>query len=85
METHHYLGSGPLCGAQRRFLIQSKNLGWLGGLAFSAAAWRVADRDRWIGWSKAWIERFLVRAMPDRCLAAFFGDHSLVNFGYGGI
>ena len=52
MNTSHYLGSGPLCGAQMRYLIQSKNFGWLGGLAFSAAAWRLGARDGWIGWSE---------------------------------
>jgi hypothetical protein len=52
METYHYLGSGPLCGAQMRYLIRSKKFGWLGGLAFSAAAWRLGARDRWIGWSE---------------------------------
>jgi len=52
METYHYLGAGPLCGAQMRYLIESSVYGWIGGLAFSAAAWRVAPRDRWIGWSE---------------------------------
>jgi hypothetical protein len=52
MDTYHYLGAGPLCGAQMRYLIQSSVYGWVGGLAFSAAAWRVAPRDRWIGWSE---------------------------------
>jgi hypothetical protein len=52
METYHYLGAGPLCGAQVRYLIQSSVYGWVGGMAFSAAAWRVAPRDRWIGWSE---------------------------------
>lgn len=52
MRTYHYLGSGPLCGAQMRYLIKSRSFGWLGGLAFSAAAWRVEARDRWIGWSE---------------------------------
>ena len=52
METYHYLGAGPLCGAQVRYLIESSVYGWVGGLAFSAAAWRVAPRDRWIGWSE---------------------------------
>lgn len=50
MDRYHYLGAGPLCGAQLRYLIRSPTAGWLGGLAFSAAAWRVAARDRWIGW-----------------------------------
>lgn len=51
MDRHHYLGSGPLCGAQLRYLIRSEQHGWLGGLSFSAAAWRVRARDAWIGWS----------------------------------
>lgn len=52
MQTYHYLRAGPLCGAQVRYLIESSAYGWIGGLAFSAAAWRVAPRDRWIGWSE---------------------------------
>lgn len=52
MRCYHYLGSGPLCGAQIRYLVKSERYGWLGGLAFSAAAWRLAPRDRWIGWSE---------------------------------
>ncbi len=52
METYHYLGAGPLCGAQVRYLIESSVYGWIGGLALSASAWRVAPRDRWIGWSE---------------------------------
>jgi Domain of unknown function (DUF4338)/Transposase DNA-binding/Transposase Tn5 dimerisation domain len=51
MRRHHYLGSGPLCGAQLRYLIRSGQGEWLGGLAFSAAAWQLEARDRWIGWN----------------------------------
>ena len=51
MERYHYLGSGSLCGAQLRYLIKSAKGPWLGGLAFSASAWRVKARDEWIGWS----------------------------------
>ena len=51
MERYHYLGSGPLCGAQLRYLIRSAEGKYLGALAFSAAAWRVKARDGWIGWS----------------------------------
>ena len=50
MNQHHYLGAGPLCGAQMRYLIHSDNYGYLGGLAFSAPAWRLEARDEWIGW-----------------------------------
>jgi hypothetical protein len=53
MTRYHPLGAGPLCGAQLRYLIHSAPHGWLGGLAFSAAAWQVAARDRWIGWDVA--------------------------------
>jgi hypothetical protein len=50
--VHHYLGYQPLCGAQLRYLIGSEQ-GWLGALAFSAAALHLKARDRWIGWSNA--------------------------------
>lgn len=53
MQRYHPLGAGPLCGAQLRYLIRSPRHGWLGGLSFSAAAWRVKARDGWIGWSDA--------------------------------
>ena len=53
LERYHPHGAGPLCGAQMRYAIRSRRGEWLGGLAFSAAAWRVAARDRWIGWSEA--------------------------------
>jgi len=56
MDKYHYLGSGPLCGAQVRYLIQSPGHGALGGLAFSGAAWGVGARDRWIGWDP-WTRR----------------------------
>jgi len=50
MRAHHPLSDGPLCGAQLRYLITSDQ-GILGGLSFSAAAWRLGVRDEWIGWS----------------------------------
>jgi hypothetical protein len=50
MARYHYLGCGPLCGAQIRYLIQSESQGYVGGMAFSAAAWQLAARDLWIGW-----------------------------------
>src|SRR3989442_248724 len=52
MKTHHPLGDGPLCGAQLRYLIVSDQ-GYLGGLSFSSAAWRLGVRDEWIGWGEA--------------------------------
>ena len=51
-DAFHYLKSGPLCGAQIRYLVWNERFGWLGGLSFSAAAWRVRCRDEFIGWSE---------------------------------
>ena len=53
MEAHHPLGSGPLCGAQIRYLIVSQAQGVVGGVAVSAPAWRLGARDEWLGWSDA--------------------------------
>jgi hypothetical protein len=50
--VHHPLGAAPLCGAQLRYLVQS-SAGYLGALSFSAAAWRLAARDTFIGWDDA--------------------------------
>jgi Druantia protein DruA/Transposase DNA-binding len=53
MEQFHYLGKGPLCGAQIRYLVESSRYGWVGALAFSAAQWRLKKRDEYIGWTEA--------------------------------
>jgi len=53
LEGYHPQGSGPLCGAQLRYLIVSSTVGEIGGIAVSAPAWRLAARDRWLGWSDA--------------------------------
>src|SRR5487761_2773191 len=53
MAAHHPLGHGRLCGAQLRYLIHSEHHGVLGGLAVSAAAWRLGARDTWLGWTDA--------------------------------
>ena len=53
MERFHYLGKGPLCGAQIRYLVESSRHGWVGALAFSAAQWRLKGRDKYIGWTEA--------------------------------
>jgi len=50
LEQYHYLGSGPLAGHQLRYLVKGSG-GWLGALAFSAAALQLKDREKWIGWS----------------------------------
>ncbi len=57
LDAHHYLKSGPLCGAQLRYLVRSERYGWIGGLSYSACARRVERRDAWIGWTEPARER----------------------------
>ncbi len=52
LEAHHYLGSGPLCGAQIKYVIRSESAGYLGALAFSSACWSLKARDDYIGWDE---------------------------------
>ena len=62
LEQHHYLGYKPLAGAQLRYLIWKGT--WLvGGLGFGAAAWSIAPRDRWIGWTPDQRQRQLHRVI----------------------
>jgi Domain of unknown function (DUF4338) len=56
MEQHHYLGYTPSAGAQLRYLIWAEDF-LAGGLGFGAAAWSIASRDRWIGWTAAQRQR----------------------------
>jgi len=50
IDRYHYLGHAPLPGAQLRFFVWSENK-LLALLGFGAAAWCVAPRDAYIGWS----------------------------------
>jgi hypothetical protein len=50
IDRYHYLGYSPLPGAQIRYLVGS-SAGYLAAVGFSAAAWCVAPRDDFIGWS----------------------------------
>ncbi|MHC4867395.1 MAG: Druantia anti-phage system protein DruA [Planctomycetota bacterium] len=50
IERYHYLGYKPLPGAQIRYLVFGRGH-LLAALGFGAAAWKVAPRDRFIGWT----------------------------------
>jgi len=50
IERHHYLGYTPLPGAQLRYFVFSGD-SLLAALGFGAAAWALAPRDRFIGWT----------------------------------
>ncbi len=60
---HHYLGYRVPYGAQLRYLVYGKRQDVLACLLFTSAAWRMAPRDRWIGWGDATRERNLVRVV----------------------
>lgn len=49
VDRYHYLGYRPLPGAQLRYLIKNGET-VVGAISFGGAAWKVASRDRWIGW-----------------------------------
>jgi hypothetical protein len=51
IQRYHYLGYKPLPGAQIRYLIFSNSGLLLAAIGFAAAAWKVAPRDHFIGWS----------------------------------
>jgi len=51
IERYHYLGSSKLFGARLRYLVYSRQE-IIAALGFSAAAWQLAPRDRFIGWSQ---------------------------------
>lgn len=51
IHRYHYLGYKPLAGAQIRYLVHCER-GLLGALSFSASAWKIAPRERWIGWTE---------------------------------
>jgi hypothetical protein len=57
---HHYLSYKMLPGAQMRYLIMDRER-VLGAMGFGAAAWKVAPRDNFIGWTIAERERGLDR------------------------
>jgi len=50
IDRYHYLGYKPLPGAQLRYMVYSEQR-VLALLGFGAAAWKVAARDQFIGWT----------------------------------
>lgn len=63
---YHYLGHAVPFGAHLRYLIQGQRQGepvLLGCLQFSSPAWRMAARERWVGWDEATRQRNLQRVV----------------------
>jgi hypothetical protein len=65
IDRYHYLGYKTPVGAYLRYLIQTEEGVVLGCLGFSSAAWKCADRDKWIQWSAADREGNLERVVDN--------------------
>jgi hypothetical protein len=52
VNRYHYLGASTPFGASIRYWIMGAEKP-LGCMQFSSPAWKMAARDRWIGWSGA--------------------------------
>jgi hypothetical protein len=64
---HHYLGHAVPFGAHLRYLIYASRPERVvvGCLQFSSPAWRMAVRDRWIGWDEAQRRKNLPRVVSN--------------------
>jgi hypothetical protein len=51
IQRYHPLGYRVPYGAQLRYLVRSRSEDVLACLLFTSAAWKMAPRDGWIGWS----------------------------------
>lgn len=51
ISRYHYLGYGVMPGAQLRYFIMAGDR-VLGAMGFGGAAWKVAPRDSFIGWTR---------------------------------
>ena len=49
LQAHHYLGALPKIG-ETLWYVATWEAEWVALLCFSAAAWKCAVRDQWIGW-----------------------------------
>ena len=62
---YHYLGYTTLVGAQMRYAVHAGDGTPLAMLGFSTAAWTLAPRDDFIGWSRELRERNLPRVVDN--------------------
>ncbi len=62
---YHYLGYTTLVGAQMRYAVHAHDGTPLAMLGFSTAAWRLAPRDRFIGWTPELREKNLPRVVDN--------------------
>jgi hypothetical protein len=67
VDRYHYLGYQLPFGAQLRYFIKSgaRQALVLGCLQFSSPAWKMAPRDRWIGWNDEQRQRNLQKVISN--------------------
>ena len=67
IDRYHYLGYQLPFGAQLRYFIKSgaSQALALGCLQFSSPAWKMAPRDRWIGWNDEQRQRNLQKVISN--------------------
>lgn len=81
IQRYHYLGLSHVPGENMRYLVRETDGRVVACLLFAAAAWKAADRDRFIGWAAAEREsnlsliannaRFLIAPWVEvKCLAS---------------
>ncbi|TAL50484.1 DUF4338 domain-containing protein [Patescibacteria group bacterium] len=79
MQEHHYLGRLPKISETLWYIALWQDQ-WIALLSFSAAAWKCAARDRWIGWdSRHQYDRLKLIANNSRFL--ILPDWHLPNLG----
>jgi hypothetical protein len=61
LQQYHYLGYRGPVGENLKYLVYDRQKRLLGCLLYGAAAWRVAGRDRFIGWDEVARKRGLSR------------------------
>jgi len=77
IDQHHYLGYRVPYGAQLRYFVRAAqpDLPPLAALLFTSAAWRMAPRDRYIGWSDATRQSNLPRVVNNSRFLILPGIH----------
>ena len=75
-----YLGHSTLLGAQMRYFVRAADGEALAVLGFGAAAWKIAPRDKCVGWDPETRRRTAggqQRQIPDPALARNLASHVL--------
>jgi hypothetical protein len=84
IDRYHYLGYRRAGGAQMRFLVRASGK-LIALLGYSAAAWRVAPRETFIGWTEDQRQQRLHRVVDSRILGLAsrkLGDYWETRYRY---